>query len=213
MELNIHQFNLEIVQSYKYLGVELNPQLTLNEHIQTKINLVSAKINTLSYLKKYINHTTLLMIYKATILPIMEYSNILSSLIPKNLARKKQSLQNRALKIIFSHELQSSKEDLHLKAKLTSISQRADKQLLCSMFKRSHQPEKYAQIDRGGITRQSDKVKFDLPRPRIERFKAFPHYRGANLWDSLSCAHQHALSLLSFKNQLGKQPNFEQYPV
>lgn len=61
----------------------------------------------------------------------------------KNLIKKKRRLQNRALKLIYSHERDFTIEDLHIKANLTSISQQADKQILCMMYKISHNETAY----------------------------------------------------------------------
>lgn len=125
----------------------------------------------------------LLQIYKTSILPLLEHANFTSSLILKNLAAKKQRLQNRTLRIIFAHEPSLTREELHVKANLTSIKQRADKQILCIMYEKSLKPTQYPQIESEGITRSSDKIKFKLPLPKNERFRHYPHYHGAKLWD------------------------------
>lgn len=51
---SINSTPLEVVNSYKYLGVNLNSQLNFNEHIQQTIGLAASKINTLPYLKMLI---------------------------------------------------------------------------------------------------------------------------------------------------------------
>lgn len=81
------------------------------------------------------------------------------------------------------------------------------------MYKRSLDPDEYTQIDNSGITRANEKIRFYLPKPSIERFKYFPHYYGAKLWDQLHVNVQKSVTYLSFKNQLPKEPLFELYPV
>lgn len=52
------------------------PDLAFEEQTRKSIGLVTAKINSLAYLQNYVGVATSLQIYKSTILPLMEYSNI-----------------------------------------------------------------------------------------------------------------------------------------
>lgn len=74
-------------------------------------------------------------------------------------------------------------EDLHIKANLTNISQRADKQILCMKLKRPYNDTTYPQIISSEITRQSQKIRFDLPMPTVDRYKYFPNYYGSKLYN------------------------------
>lgn len=126
--------------------------------------------------------------------------------------KKIQRLQNRALRIIYDKH--DSPEELHIKARLTAIQQRADKQLLNLMYQRSLTPSKYPQINnQQTATRTSEKVRFEIPRPNSERFKNFPHYRGVQLWDTLNVDTQRAPSYLYFKSRIPRDPDFVAYPV
>lgn len=87
--LSLNSQPLDIVPTYKYLGLTLNSQLTFREHTTQIINFASYRINSLIFFKKYVNHNTLLQIYKTTILPIFEYANIIHPLVPKHLNLKK----------------------------------------------------------------------------------------------------------------------------
>lgn len=211
--IHIDQTPIEHVSNYKYLGIILNNQLTFKEQINMTVGIVAPKVNALFYLKRYVNYKTLLQIYKTTILPLMEYSNIAYPLISKSLNIKKQRLQNRALKIIYSHQTNISLEEMHTNAKLTSLSQRADKQILSMMFKRSLLPDTYKQLSSEGITRLNQKIRFDNPKPNLERFKYFPQYYGSNLWNALDHSTQKSESFALFKSRIPRTPDFTQYPV
>lgn len=212
-DIKIDSVRLELVNNYKYLGLLFNSQLTFQEQTHKTLGMVASKINALHYLKRYVNWKILLTIYKTTILPIMEYSNFTYPLIAKNLILKKQRLQNRALKIVFSHEPDLSIEDMHINSKLTSLSQRADKQILLMMYKRSLSPNLYKQLPSDGITRSNLKIRFDNPKPNIEQYKYFPQYYGTKLWDKLDGTVQRSDSYALFKSRLPRTPNFTQYPV
>lgn len=182
---------------------------------------MSAKLSTLTHLKRYVNKKTLLLVYKTAILPIVEYANLTHSLLTKKLNNKLQRLQNRALSIIYFNYYQplqerETMEELHQIAKLAPIKQRAEKQLLCLMFRWSFNETKYPQImgiNENRITRASRKIRFDVPRPKTERYKQFPHYRGAQIWEALTYSTQVAPTYEAFKRPITKAPNFEAYPV
>lgn len=211
--IQIDNTPLEVVPVYKYLGLRLNASLTLIENVNQTIGLVSSKLNTLTHIKKYVHNSTLLTVYKTAILPLLEYGNITNTLMNKAQYKKLQSLQNRALNIIYSNDRTLSLEEKHSKAKILTIAQRADKQLLCLMFRRSRVPDEYPQVDTLVNTRGNVKIRFDIPRPRSERFKSFPLYRGACLWDELPASTQKANTYEMFKSCLSRAADFQRYPV
>lgn len=214
--LTIDGVTLEVVPKYKYLGLMINGQLTMTDHCSKTVAMVASKINTLSFLRRYLKPETLLQIYKTTILPLIEYSNQIFSLIPVTYRNKFQKLQNRALKTIYMHLGDMSNSDLHIRAKLPSVHQRSERQLACLMYKRSKTPEKYPQIEQGNQsmnTRANEKIRFSVPKPNFERFKVYPLYRGSQLWDTLTIEQQRAPSYESFKNRTLKDLDLNTYPV
>lgn len=198
--LTLNDTPLARTLTYKYLGITLNSSLTLSEHVQTIIRTVHYKINTLSFLRRTVGPVTSLQIYKTTILPLMEYSNVIFSLINKRDRDKLQRLQNRALRIIYTPEI--STEEAHSKAKLSTIQTRANTQLQCLMYRRSQNHPDYPLVTLFGPTRSSNKVRFVIPRPRSERFKMYPLYQGTILWDCLPAETQKVESNLAFKNRV-----------
>lgn len=81
------------------------------------------------------------------------------------------------------------------------------------MFKRSLRPDIDPQVESLLNTRSTDEIKFDTPRPALERFKYFPIYRGSSLWDNLSAHIQHSQDYDTFKYRIPKTPDFVGYPV
>lgn len=106
--------------------------------------------------------------------------------------------------------------DLHIKAKLPSVLQRSERQLACLMFKRSKNQPSYPHLERetqSANTRSNDKIRFLIPKPNSERFKAFPLYKGSQLWDTQNPEQQRAPSYDSFKNRTLKELKLNTYPV
>lgn len=189
----------------------LNPSLTLDAHAQNIIGHVAGKVNTLSYLRNYITSKVALTIYKSTILPLLEYSNVIFSLISKKQRKKMQRLQNRALTIVYSQHGDYAAP--HTCAKLASLAQRADRQLVCLMYRRATHNDHYPLVDSHGVTLSSSKTRFNIPRPKLEKFKQFPLYYGARIWDNLDLATQKSNDYEIFKMKIPKTPDFARYPV
>lgn len=143
----------------------------------------------------------------------MEYGNITNSLIPITQYKKLQRLQNRALKIIYSNSQTESLEDPHLKARLAPISQRADRQLIYLMYRRAQQPNRYPQLSTRMNTRANDQIRFEMPRPKSEKFKKFPMYKGVQLWNALPASTQKLTTYKLFKYSIPKAADFQTYPV
>lgn len=83
LKLYLNNTLLTCTDTYKYLGVLLNPSLTLTDHINKIFHTVYRKINTLAYPRKTVGQDTSVLIYKTTILPHMEYCNVIHSLLQK----------------------------------------------------------------------------------------------------------------------------------
>lgn len=132
-ELKMNDETLSYTDSYRYLGLMLNCQLTLAQHVNSTIGLVSSKLKTFAAIRKYINVEHSLLVYKSMILSLFEYANISFTLVPLVLRKKLERLQNRALRIIYFFDVSLPVAELRVKAKLIPLAQRADTQLLCLM--------------------------------------------------------------------------------
>ena len=68
---------LEQKRSFKYLGVIVGESLYWNSHISYVASRVYPKLKLLKRISSFLDPTTLLKIYKATILPILDYGFIM----------------------------------------------------------------------------------------------------------------------------------------
>lgn len=191
----------------------LSPNLSLLDYIQNTVGHVTGRLNTLSTLRKYIPHNVALTIYKETILSPLEYANVIYTLIPYAQRAKLQRLQNRALRIVFRHSADMDLTILHTRANLGTLAQRCNRQLLCLMYRRAQLSDHFPTEIICSSTRANNKIKFILPKPTSERFKQFPLYQGAGLWDNLEVATQKANDYEIFKMKMSKKPDFNSFPV
>lgn len=170
IEITLNSSNLEMVDKFKYLGILIDPNLTYTTiHTRRMTAAASSRINTLSHIRKYVREKTALTIYKGMILPILDYANIVMSLVPKIQCKKLQRIQNRALRIIYSNHDDMNKQDRHITSKLAALEQRAANQTLCLMHRRSSAVDLFPHVDSLGITRSDSKVKFKVPLPKTLR--------------------------------------------
>lgn len=84
------------------------------------------------------------------------------------------------------------------------------------MYKRSLKPDKYPQVLSQSATRlirANDQIRFALPRPTSEKYKKFPMYKSAQLWNALPASTQKLQTYNLIKYSIPKAANFEDYPI
>ena len=129
MTLFLGDTQLEYVKEYKYLGVIIDSQLTFQTFRDTLINRVNLK---LSYFRKILAFMTLesaLLLYKGTILPILEYADFVHNFNIKYINKRLQTVQNTGLYIVFNqhaltYDLKDSTETIHRNASLFRLAHR-----------------------------------------------------------------------------------------
>ena len=213
---NIPEFQLKIagtllsrVQSYKYLGILLDSELTLHNYLTDLMDRVQRKIFQLSKLRRYITEFAAFQIYKQTILPIMDYCNFIIMSGNKCDYQGLQTLQNNALRTCVGYPIgyQMSRTELHSKAKLTGVLQRADMNLLIIMYKESQDDRNIVQPIRE--TRRTSKVVFKQHRLNNKKYIKSPYIRGIGLWDKLDQVTQTLVTKTEFTRKI--RPLFQSF--
>ena len=88
------------VVKFKYLGL-IYTNLNFQAHYSDLINSVQYKIHFLSKISKFLTIKTALLLYKTTILPLIDYGDFIYDQDVHYFNNKLQLLQNRALRIIY----------------------------------------------------------------------------------------------------------------
>ena len=94
---------LEQKRSFKYLGVIIDESLSWSSHISyvaSRAYPKPAKLKLLNRILSFLDPTTLLKLYKATILPILDYGCTLWGSYSKKNSDVLERLQNKAMRII-----------------------------------------------------------------------------------------------------------------
>ena len=199
--LNDH--GLENVNLFNYLGIILDKNMTLVPLFAKVKKVVSNKIYNLVKIRNYIDTNCALLIYKQTILPLLDYAGFM--LISGNVSDRNdlQTLQNDSLRICFNVRLRDriAIDVMHRQAKLLSLEQRRRKQLLSLMFIYKNRHEDIRRVHARN-TRGADVYSFIRERYNNVKYKNSPYYKGSLLWDSLSVEARRSVSSLDFKKSI-----------
>ena len=187
---------------YCYLGVKLDECLTLKQNYNNVLKKFSYKIYQFGKIKKYIDTSTRILVYKQTVMPLVEYVSFMLSMNTSQELVKLQRLQNRALRMCFNvHDpMATSVNNLHTNARVNLLKTRRDLSLLCVMYDLK-QLQLYEHIvDRP--TRQGEKYVFHTDIAVVGAYARSPYYLGSKLWNNLPSRIQNVRTKAQFKNEL-----------
>ena len=201
IDLKLGEAQLREVESYKYLGTVLDATLNLNPQISKLNQNLAPKLVSFRKMRYCMSEKTAAYIYKATILPIFDYNDVIYHLLTNQQQIKLQRIQNRALRIIFMGQTLSV-EDMHAKAKVEYLEQRQEQHLLSLMFKRSVMQEYVETVTRATRQKQRDSTTLKVPNPKSSKLMKSPKYKGSKLWNSLPTRIRSIGSFVGFKNAI-----------
>jgi hypothetical protein len=191
-------FTLEIgtdalnrVEKYKYLGTTLDACLTIMPHISRLNQQMAAKLNTFRKIRHCISEKTAILLYKATLLPILDYNDIIYGLATVQQTIKIQRIQNRALRIVFKGKKHNTAE-MHKTANIDLLKDRRETHMLKLMFDRTKRPQ-YTETPLRA-TRQGAATLLKGPVPKTNKLKKAPCYSGSILWNKQSPVIRRAVS-------------------
>lgn len=75
-KLKIGHVEIDFTDDYKYLGVDIDMNLSFNKYVRNIIGKVSYKLNQLCSMRKYITKQTATMLYKSMILSVIDYGSM-----------------------------------------------------------------------------------------------------------------------------------------
>ena len=185
-------------KQYDYLGTTLDSEMSLLPLYKNTTKIISNKIFLLLKIRKYIDYHTAISIYKQTILPIFDYSGFLLLSLTKGQQSDLQTMQNDVLMFAKNVRIKDmvSRIELHKEAKILSLCQRREKQLLTLMYKISQKGILRKITDRA--TRQQKKYVFITDTKIGKKYERSPYYQGTLLWDKLPKETQFAETIFEF---------------
>ena len=108
--------HIEYVNTYKYLGVLLDSNLTFIPFVNSTMKLVAYKVYLLSKLRKFLTSDAALKVYKAKIIPYFDYGDIFYRNVTNTLRVKLQRIQNRPLRVCLCSQPREPVQSIHIQA-------------------------------------------------------------------------------------------------
>ena len=90
------------IESYKYLGVQLDQSGTLQDHLDTTYKKVCRRLYLLKRLRVKMTQKAALTIYHTMLLPLLTYCSIVTCSYSGSFKKKLDSIENRASRIIYN---------------------------------------------------------------------------------------------------------------
>lgn len=182
-----HQ-KIEVVSTFKYLGVTIDQELRFSEHLENSWRSANSKLYILNKVRDNIPVYAALTLFKTMVLPFLEYGNIFMLNCTEKEKGRMQRLQNRGLKSVLRKDRLYNTEQLHKDAGLAKWEVRARLASTRLMFKYKYWEGYLVSRDRDftmAETRSYDGPMFVLDRPGSNRFLKCTTYCARNEWNSL----------------------------
>lgn len=112
---------LEFVDTYKYLGIWLDSSLSFQTHINTLLTKVRTRIGFLYRNKASFTHSAKHTLVKMTILPILDYADIIYRIAPKNLLNKLDVIYHTAIRFVTGAPFNTHHCDLYSQIEWPSL--------------------------------------------------------------------------------------------
>ena len=127
---------LQYVKDYVYLGIKLDNKFTFELHANVCCRHVGHKNFVLSKIRRYINTTQALNIYKSMILPYFCYGDVFMHNLSAKTYDRMQKLQNKSLRICLQRQNRCNVRQLHKDSNVNYLEDRRDVNLVNFMYKR-----------------------------------------------------------------------------
>ena len=194
---------------YNYLGVLLDECMTLTPNFDSIFKKFSYKIFQFGKSYKYMDTNTRFLVYKQTILPLVEYVSFMLCMNNVSEADMLQKLQNRCLRFCLEigNPIELSVDRLHQIARVNKLDLRRDVQLLSLMF--SLKMINMYRKDGVCVPHNIDRYTFYTEIVHKDVYAKSPYFKGVTLWNTLPANLQNKPNGHEFKICIKK--TFEHY--
>ena len=197
---------IEASTSVELLGIKIDNNLDLNEHVSNLCKKGSQKLHALARISRYLSRDKLKIIMKTFIQSQFNYCPLTWMFHNRTLNSKINKLHERALRIVYNDDKLTFQELLDLDNSLT-IHHRNIQKLAIEMYKvKNHiSPIPLQEIfnERSYMTNLRNKQQWDIPKIRTVKYGSETiRYRGPKTWELLPVEIKEAKSLTEFKTKI-----------
>ena len=202
---------IQMVQTEKLLGVQIDDKLLFNNHIDMVCKNVSYKLFTLRKIKKFLPLQTRKLYYNAYILPSINYCLTIWGNTSKLGMERIFKLQKRAARIILDASSDSTSKPLFEKLGWLTIYELVDLHKYILLFKivRGLAPNYLSELfefqsSTSYQLRSESNHDLRLPKFNTQLFKSSLQYSGVSLWNKLPQHIRLSQTQHIFKNNVKK---------
>lgn len=188
IDLRIGQTKLERREWYDHLGIRLDSAMSFEPHITNLLANCSARLSTLSKIRRFIDQKTAVRIYKGIIMSKLQYGLLFSLNAKQSVRLKLQKAQKRALRVCALAGRYESNLSLHKRFNVLPFALHCKMDLVLIMYKyihRRHNNGYESPRRQGPTTRLRATPSILVKRPNTLRFIGTTSYVGPDLWNSL----------------------------
>ena len=203
--LTLGDTKLDNVKEYKYLGVTIDSKLTFQTYRDSVINRVNLKVNYFKKIRTFMTLDSALLLYKGTILPILEYADFVYDFNIKYISKRIQTIQNTGLYVVYNqhilpYDVKDSTEAIHRRASVYRLAHRRWIHMILYIYNYINKPDL---LDRREInTRRRDGILFAVDVFENYKARQDPLYRAMIAWNSLPVRIRNAESKLQLRSLL-----------
>ena len=199
VEINIEDEILQIVPTYKYLGIFMDQNLNFNYHLKNVINSISHKLYVFSKIRRYLSEKSAFIVYKSMVLPYFDYGDVVFMFSNKNLLNKMDRLHKRGLKISTKTLTHVSDVELFNYCNISNLGNRRIVHLRNFLFNRKHLCENVDDTEYNICTRSKSGPHFYVNKPNCEAYKRSICYSGSIEWNNLNSDIRNLDNKIEFK--------------
>lgn len=202
--IRIGEYPIEVVPYFKYLGILIDTKLRLVGQLRNNLRNANSKLFLFRKIRPCLSQKNAIMVYKAMVLPFVEYSNALMLGCPQFELQKIQRTQNKGLRIALRRDRTCRTSILHSDARLADWKSRAMIALNKLMFKYKSDPEWIEGLKDRPRTRQNEGLVMCINKPRNNGYLNSVSYIGRSCWNKLPAEIRNSIDMVSFSRKVKK---------
>ena len=192
------------MNTFKYLGVDIDRYLTMKSFFDSMYKLVNHKLYLLKLIRSSLTVEAALAVGKSMILSLIDYGNIFLTSLTQKDQDDLQKLQNKILRCCLNivDPLDMNVAEMHRLVGVDMVDQRRKKCLITTVHKGVLE-KKHAMLEHSLNTRFNDGNKINIIKPRNDTVRKSCMYVGTSMWNTLPLELRNT-SIKDFKKNIPK---------